>query len=391
MAKCSTPHALTTRVRLLALTSPPLSSAPPFFTVPLPSPLQVQYLSYGERINPNLYENGKVCLSLLGTWTGRQSCELWNPQSSTVLQVCSTFFALLVLQMRLHVQGSACTDCRFLSPHNPHISRLPARPAHPPPPRVRLHPGSHLVRAALACPPSRPPLIPSPPQVLVSIQALVLCEQPYYNEAGYERQLGTSDGAHHARRYNEGALLLSLKSMSTSLRNSAEPFNGLIALHFSTASKRILRRCAWLLTLKKPLEQAALASAAANAAAGSSSAIITSTPASTAAGASPSGATNVASSGADASPTQPVAGGATVSDTASIDGGADAATSAEPMKSDASMTDGAAGGADAVSRAGLAGVLNPQPTLGFLHSLDRVLPALERSFAEARRTAEAGK
>lgn len=52
-------------------------------------PPAVQYLSYGERINPNLYENGKVCLSLLGTWTGRQSCELWNPQSSTVLQVCS--------------------------------------------------------------------------------------------------------------------------------------------------------------------------------------------------------------------------------------------------------------------------------------------------------------
>ena len=46
--------------------------------------------------------------------------------------------------------------------------------------------------------------------MLLSIQALVLCEQPYYNEAGYEKQLGTSEGAHHARRYNEGALLLSL-------------------------------------------------------------------------------------------------------------------------------------------------------------------------------------
>lgn len=44
-----------------------------------------------------------------------------------------------------------------------------------------------------------PPNTP-PPKVLISIQALVLCEQPYYNEAGYERQLGTSDGAHHARR-----------------------------------------------------------------------------------------------------------------------------------------------------------------------------------------------
>lgn len=57
---------------------------PPEFPTQPPA---VHYLSYGERINPNLYENGKVCLSLLGTWTGRQSCELWNPQSSTVLQV----------------------------------------------------------------------------------------------------------------------------------------------------------------------------------------------------------------------------------------------------------------------------------------------------------------
>ena len=49
-------------------------------------PPAVHYISHAERINPNLYENGKVCLSLLGTWTGRESCELWNPASSTVLQ-----------------------------------------------------------------------------------------------------------------------------------------------------------------------------------------------------------------------------------------------------------------------------------------------------------------
>ena len=57
---------------------------PPDFPQQPPS---VHYVSHGERVNPNLYENGKVCLSLLGTWTGRQSCELWNPEESTVLQV----------------------------------------------------------------------------------------------------------------------------------------------------------------------------------------------------------------------------------------------------------------------------------------------------------------
>ena len=35
-------------------------------------------------------------------------------------------------------------------------------------------------------------------QVLISIQALVLCEQPYYNEAGYDKQLGTNEV--HSRR-----------------------------------------------------------------------------------------------------------------------------------------------------------------------------------------------
>ena len=35
------------------------------------------------RFNPNLYESGKVCLSLLGTWSGQQ----WKPNKSTLLQV----------------------------------------------------------------------------------------------------------------------------------------------------------------------------------------------------------------------------------------------------------------------------------------------------------------
>ena len=39
------------------------------------------------RFNPNLYTNGKVCLSLLGTWAGKTHVENWNPQQSTLLQV----------------------------------------------------------------------------------------------------------------------------------------------------------------------------------------------------------------------------------------------------------------------------------------------------------------
>ena len=35
------------------------------------------------RFNPNLYDCGKVCLSLLGTWSGPS----WDPTASTLLQV----------------------------------------------------------------------------------------------------------------------------------------------------------------------------------------------------------------------------------------------------------------------------------------------------------------
>jgi hypothetical protein len=38
------------------------------------------------RFNPNLYNCGKVCLSLLGTWSGGQG-ESWNPEVSSAFQV----------------------------------------------------------------------------------------------------------------------------------------------------------------------------------------------------------------------------------------------------------------------------------------------------------------
>jgi hypothetical protein len=40
------------------------------------------------RFNPNLYKDGKVCLSLLGTWDGHKS-ETWDSQVSTINQVRS--------------------------------------------------------------------------------------------------------------------------------------------------------------------------------------------------------------------------------------------------------------------------------------------------------------
>ncbi|KAK2962577.1 putative Ubiquitin-conjugating enzyme E2 Z [Blattamonas nauphoetae] len=52
-------------------------------------PPQLSFVTTGGgtvRFNPNLYESGRVCLSLLGTWTGSQN-ECWNSEHSTLLQV----------------------------------------------------------------------------------------------------------------------------------------------------------------------------------------------------------------------------------------------------------------------------------------------------------------
>ena len=99
-----------------------------FFDLQLPpsypaAPAQVKYHSFGLRANPNLYQSGTVCLSLLDTFGG-EGPELWSPASSSVLQV------------------------------------------------------------------------------VVSIQGLVLNAQPYYNEAGYETQVGTLGG--EARAADQG-------------------------------------------------------------------------------------------------------------------------------------------------------------------------------------------
>jgi len=57
-----------------------MSCVDAFFTSPLTA--LVSCLQF----NPNLYNEGKVCLSLLGTWQGGRG-ESWSAEYSTVLQV----------------------------------------------------------------------------------------------------------------------------------------------------------------------------------------------------------------------------------------------------------------------------------------------------------------
>ncbi|CAH6421162.1 Ubiquitin-conjugating enzyme E2 [uncultured virus] len=50
-------------------------------------PPKMSFINHGnKRFNPNLYNNGKVCLSLLGTWRGVGG-EEWNEKTSTIQQL----------------------------------------------------------------------------------------------------------------------------------------------------------------------------------------------------------------------------------------------------------------------------------------------------------------
>ena len=93
------------------------------------------------RFNPNLYTDGKVCLSLLGTWHGDASSK-WNATTSNLQQV------------------------------------------------------------------------------LISIQGLIMVEEPYFNEPSYEAQRGTKEGDKRSHEYNENIQYNNIRfAMIEQLRN----------------------------------------------------------------------------------------------------------------------------------------------------------------------------
>jgi len=64
------------------------------------SPPVAHFLSWTNgngRVNPNLYEEGKVCLSILGTWTGDRS-ETWSAARSSLLQAFVSIQGLVLVK-----------------------------------------------------------------------------------------------------------------------------------------------------------------------------------------------------------------------------------------------------------------------------------------------------
>lgn len=157
------------RAVILGASGSPYQDGLFFFDIYLPSdypqaPPAVYYHSHGLKLNPNLYETGKVCLSLLNTWTGRGN-EIWDPKISSILQV------------------------------------------------------------------------------LISLQGLVLNARPYFNEAGYDKQIGTAEGEKNSLAYNENSFLLTCKLMLYLLHRPPQHFESFVKDHFRRCSHSILAAC----------------------------------------------------------------------------------------------------------------------------------------------------
>jgi ubiquitin-protein ligase len=115
------------------------------------------------RFNPNLYDNGKVCLSLLGTWSGNEE-EKWNSKTSTFLQV------------------------------------------------------------------------------MVSIQSLILIEQPYFNEPGFEKYINTDKGKHESNLYNKNIHSKTIElAMINMINNPPQGFEDVVNEHFKMKKDEILK------------------------------------------------------------------------------------------------------------------------------------------------------
>lgn len=147
----------------------PYAYVPFFFDLALPPeyprkpPVAHFHAHYvgNERLNPNLYVDGKVCLSLLGTWSGPS----WDPEQSTLLQV------------------------------------------------------------------------------LVSLQGLVLVEEPYFNEPGHECDVGTEQGQQASALYNEHARLLALRAAINAAQNPPRGFEGIVAGFFARYGPKLVEEC----------------------------------------------------------------------------------------------------------------------------------------------------
>ncbi|KAH8079108.1 hypothetical protein JL720_9365 [Aureococcus anophagefferens] len=64
------------------------------------------------RFNPNLYADGKVCLSLLGTWHAADASQKWNADTSTLTQVLLSIAGQILVKARFNERPTAASAAR---------------------------------------------------------------------------------------------------------------------------------------------------------------------------------------------------------------------------------------------------------------------------------------
>jgi ubiquitin-conjugating enzyme E2 O len=80
-------------------------------------------------------------------------------------------------------------------------------------------------------------------QVLVSIQALILNKNPFFNEPGYASMNGSAHGDVQSRQYNEDTLILSLRTILYTMKKPPKHFEDFVVGHFYGRAHDILVAC----------------------------------------------------------------------------------------------------------------------------------------------------
>jgi hypothetical protein len=70
-------------------------------------------------------------------------------------------------------------------------------------------------------------------QLLVSIQSLILIEEPYFNEPGYQNSYGSHEGTKRSEAYNKNIRKQNINwGIINALKNPAPEFESVIMKHF---------------------------------------------------------------------------------------------------------------------------------------------------------------
>lgn len=84
-------------------------------------------------------------------------------------------------------------------------------------------------------------------QVLISIQALILVPDPYWNEPGFQKRMHTAEGKAAAFAYADSRRRDTIRfAMCEQLKSPPVGFEEVIKLHFALRGKALLKQCkAW--------------------------------------------------------------------------------------------------------------------------------------------------